>query len=163
MRSLRKCNKIFLRKCEGNAEFFFSQKVKNVRNFRENIFIPVSDSSNHHGPLGQGWSMLLMYSTSTCAAPTTISREFQEPPCFPASPEYHPWISRHLEVATMPHPRSNRRGQDGCPSSAHLQPSYPPTPPVPSLPPPIPTQDQWGSRPVDPPDKEGGEDQEGEG
>ena len=46
---------------------------------------------------------------------------------FPASPEYHPWISRRLEVATMPHPRSSRRGQDGCPSSAHPHP--PPTAP----------------------------------
>ena len=71
----------------------------------------------------------MMYSASTSTAPATISREFQETPCFPASPELHPWISRRLEVATMYHPRSNRRGQDGCPSPAHLYPSSPPTSP----------------------------------
>ena len=88
-----------------------------------------------------------MYSASTSTAPTTISREFQEPPCFPASPEYHPWISRRLEVATMPHPRSNRRGQDGCPSSAHLHPSYPPTPPqCPPYPPTYPPRTSGAAR-----------------
>ena len=101
--------------------------------------------------------ILLMYSASTSAAPTTVSREFQETPCFPPHQKYNPWISRRLEVATMPHPRSSRRGQDGCPSSAHLHPSLPSHPPTHS------TQDQWGSWPVDPSDKGEGETRRGRG
>ena len=56
-------------------------------------------------------------------ATTTISRQFPETPCFPALPEFDPRNSCHLKVATMPYPRSGRRGQDGCPSSAHPYPS----------------------------------------
>ena len=43
-----------------------------------------------------------------------------------------------------------------------LSPPTPP-PPVPSLPPHPPTQDQWGSRPVDPSDKGEGETRRGRG
>ena len=87
-----------------------------------------------------------------CRVQTIVHSRYQDfPPVprrrhvFPPCPECNPWISRHLEVATMPYPRSSRRGQDGCPSSAH------PTPL--SSPPHSPTQDQWSSQPVDPSDK----------
>ena len=111
-----------------------------------------------------------MYSASAkgcnqpgCRVQTIVNSRYQDfPPVprrrhsFPPCPECDPWISRHLEVATMPYPRSSRREQDGCPSSAHPHPSPPPLPTAPLKPPPPPThlpQDQWSSQPVDPSDK----------
>ena len=94
-----------------------------------------------------------------CRVQTIVHSRYQDfPPVprrrhvFPPCPECNPWISRHLEVATMPYPRSSRREQDGCPRSAHPHPSPPPPPPA-HHPPHLPTQDQWSSRPVDPSDE----------
>ena len=92
---------------------------------------------------------ILMYSALAkgctkpgCRVQTVVHSRYQDfPPVprrrhvFPPCPECNPWISRHLEVATMPYPRSSRREQDGCPRSAHPHPSPPPPPPAPLIPP----------------------------
>ena len=95
---------------------------------------PAIVEAKNAGPL------LVMYS----APANTTPADFPQVPghaVFSRLPRAHPWISRRLEVATMYPPRSNRRGQDGCPSPAHLypptSPHYPPTyPHCPPYPPP---------------------------
>ena len=74
-----------------------------------------------------------MYSAPANTTPTDFPR-VQETLCFPAFPEFHPWISRRLEVATMYPPEVTGEGKMAA--QAQLIYTLPP-PPITLPPPPI--------------------------
>ena len=86
----------------------------------------------------------MMYSAPANTTPTDFPR-VQETLCFPAFPEFHPWISCRLEVATMYPPEVTGEGKMAAQAQLISTPLPLPPPPI-ALPTPPPTYPGPGGR-----------------